>query len=67
MTPEERAEAAYRLWISKASEEVRRLIDGSAHQQLFIEVVAGAIAGAQETVALGSGTAEMPHGDRLRA
>ena len=61
MTPEERAEAAYRRWLARVSDDVRRLVEGTPHQQAFVEEVAAAIAGAQETVALGAGTTEMPH------
>ena len=64
MTPEERARAAYDSWISQVSEEVRRLIDGSPYQALFIELVAAAISDTQDTVALGTGTAELPQQPR---
>jgi hypothetical protein len=62
MTPEERAEAAYQSWISQVSEDVRRLIEGTPYRALFIQVVASAISDTQQTVSLGSGTAELPHG-----
>jgi hypothetical protein len=61
MTPEERAATAYQEWISQLDDEARRAIAGTPYQQAFIEVVADAIANAQQTVALGAGTTELPH------
>lgn len=64
MTPEERAEVAYTEWLGRLSEDVRRLMNGSPHRELFVQVVAAAIENAQQTVTLGAGTTELPHHPR---
>jgi hypothetical protein len=58
MMPQDRAEAAYRRWTARMDDDLRQRLDGTPYRDLFIEVVAAAIAEAQETVALGTGSAE---------
>jgi hypothetical protein len=69
MRPEERAEAAYSRWISQLSEDLRGALESDPYQrELFIEIIAASLADAQEEVALGVGSAELPyHADRSAA
>ena len=60
MQPEERAEAAYHRWIAQVSDQVRQLVDGTPYRQAFIDVVAEAVSAAQEAVALGTGSPDLP-------
>jgi len=59
MTPEEKAEAVWQQWISEAGGEVRRLVEGTPLQARFLELVTAAISNTQQTVALGTGSAEI--------
>lgn len=61
MMPEERAEEAYQRWILQVSDDLRRRIDGTPYHRAFVATVAEVISEVQQTVALGAGTAELPH------